>query len=225
MLLKSASLDQDGSDATRFQRDAQPTLSCGVICVCVCLSLRSEIRSLVPLVCAICISSKRREKKKGHNSQHVFLFCLSSHFYVCMCQMLLWQAQRRKKKKKKNEHVSRYSHTHTHTYTQSLSPFLFAFLSLLPVDVAIATPLDKHTHTHTNYPIYTDASFFFFFCVCSFNSSVYNMSTFKKKSIHKHTKRKTNCGCALVKPVTVAPTLRFGFFFPPSPLLRLLQLL
>ena len=128
--------------------------------------------------------------------------------------MLLWQAQRRKKKKKKNEHVSRYSHTHTHTYTQSLSPFLFAFLSLLPVDVAIATPLDKHTHTQIT-PFTPMPLSFFFFCVCSFNSSVYNMSTFKKKSIHKHTKRKTNCGCALVKPVTVAPTLRFGFFFLP----------
>ena len=122
----------------------------------------------------------------------------------------------KKEEEKKNEHVSRYSHTHTHTYTQSLSPFLFAFLSLLPVDVAIATPLDKHTHTHTQITPFTPMPLsFFFFCVCSFNSSVYNMSTFKKKSIHKHTKRKTNCGCALVKPVTVAPTLRFGFFFLP----------
>lgn len=123
----------------------------------------------------------------------------------------------KKEEEKKNEHVSRYSHTHkhTHTYTQSLSPFLFAFLSLLPVDVAIATPLDKHTHIHTHKlpHLHRCLFLFFFFCVCSFNSSVYNMSTFKKKSIHKHTKRKTNCGCALVKPVTVAPTLRFGFFF------------
>lgn len=122
-----------------------------------------------------------------------------------------------KKEEEKKKRTCIQIFTYTYTYIHSVS-FPFSFC----LSVAFArgccycnAPWQTHTHTHTNYPIYTDASFFFFFCVCSFNSSVYNMSTFKKKSIHKHTKRKTNCGCALVKPVTVAPTLRFGFFFLP----------
>lgn len=124
MLLKSASLDQDGSDATRFQRDAQPTLSCGVICVCVCLSLRSEIRSLVPLVCAICISTKRREKKKGI----IPSMCSSSacrHTFMCVCVKCCY-GKRNEERRRKKKRTCIQIFTYTYTYIHSVSfPFSF----------------------------------------------------------------------------------------------------
>lgn len=121
MLLKSASLDQDGSDTARFQRDAQPTLSCGVICVWVCLSLRSEIRSLVPLVCAICISSKKREKKRGI----IPSMCSSSacrHTFMCVCVKCCHGKRNEERRRKKRTCIQIL----TYTYIHSVSfPFSF----------------------------------------------------------------------------------------------------
>lgn len=163
MLLKSASLDQDGSDATRFQRDAQPTLSCGVICVCVCLSLRSEIRSLVPLVCAICISTKRREKKKGI----IPSMCSSSacrHTFMCVCVKCCYGKRNEERRRKKKTNMYPDIHIHIHIHTLSLFPLFFLpFCRFCPWMLLLQRPLtNTHTHTH-KLPHLHRCLFLFFF--------------------------------------------------------------